>query len=111
MMVFRNSRLARCAVSIRQTLSASSRLVAASGELLAVVMVGLCAVVLYQSRQDALDHRRDTLRNLALMAELDIERNLELYALSLQAVVDGVQDPAVMALPRCCSIDPTVRGT
>ncbi|BCZ84400.1 hypothetical protein PTKU64_80750 [Paraburkholderia terrae] len=46
-----------------------------------------------------MERARETSRNLALIAERDIERNLELYALSLQAVVDGVRDPEVMALP------------
>jgi len=69
------------------------------GVLVACVMVGLCAMVLYQSRQDALDHARETSRNVALMAERDIERNFELYALSLQAVVDGLDQRDVMALP------------
>ncbi|WP_150695734.1 sensor domain-containing diguanylate cyclase [Pandoraea terrae] len=82
-----------------QRLSASSLVVAACGAMIAVVMVGLCAVVLYQGRQDAQDHTRDTLRDIALIAQRDIERNFELYALSLQAVVDGVKQPEVMALP------------
>ena len=69
------------------------------GTIIAFVMVGLCALVLLQSRTDALDRARDTSRNLALLAERDIERNFELYELSLQAVVDGVQRADVMALP------------
>ena len=73
--------------------------VASCGAFIAVVMMGLCGVVLYQSRQDALDHTRDTLRDVAVIAQRDIERNLELYALSLQAVVDGLQEADVMALP------------
>ncbi|SOE67064.1 diguanylate cyclase [Burkholderia sp. D7] len=73
--------------------------VASCGALVAVVMIGLCGLVLYQSRQDALDHTRDTLRDIAVIAQRDIERNLELYELSLQAVVDGLQQPDVMALP------------
>jgi diguanylate cyclase (GGDEF)-like protein len=73
--------------------------VVSCGALIAIVMVGLCAVVLYQSRQDALDHTRDTLRDIAVIAQRDIERNLELYELSLQGVVDGLQEPDVMALP------------
>jgi diguanylate cyclase (GGDEF)-like protein len=73
--------------------------VASCGALIALVMISLCAVVLYQSRQDALDHTRDTLRDIAVIAQRDIERNLELYELSLQAVVDGLQQPDVMALP------------
>lgn len=66
-------------------------------------------MVLYESRQDALNHMREALRDIAPIAARDIERNFELYELSLQAVVDGLKDPAVMALcPDCaersCSI-------
>src|SRR6478736_5276225 len=67
--------------------------------LLALVMVGLCALVLYQSRQDALERTRETSRNVALIAERDIVRNFELYDLSLQAVIEGLRQPAVGALP------------
>ncbi|MFM0388838.1 sensor domain-containing diguanylate cyclase [Paraburkholderia dipogonis] len=67
--------------------------------MIAIVMVSLCAAALYQSRQDALNHTRDTLRDISLIAQRDIERNFELYALSLQAVVEGLQQPDVMALP------------
>jgi hypothetical protein len=73
--------------------------VASCGVLIAAIMMGLCCVVLYQSRQDALDHTRDTLRDIAVIAQRDIERNLELYELSLQAVVDGLQQSDVMNLP------------
>ena len=73
--------------------------VTSCGALIAVVMMGLCGLVLYQSRLDALDHTRDTLRDISVIAQRDIERNLEIYELSLQAVVDGLQDADVMALP------------
>lgn len=66
---------------------------------LALVMLLLCAIVLQQSRQDAFDYSAETSRNVALIAQRDIVRNLELYSLSLQAVVDGFQDPEIMALP------------
>jgi diguanylate cyclase (GGDEF)-like protein len=69
------------------------------GVSLALVMLMLCALVLFQSRQDAFDYSTETSRNVALIAQHDIVRNLELYSLSLQAVVDGFQDPQVMALP------------
>lgn len=69
------------------------------GMLVALVMISLCATVLYQGRVDAMDRARETSGNLALIAERDIERNFELYALSLQAVVDGMRDPDVLALP------------
>ncbi|MFM0061269.1 hypothetical protein PQR64_37280 [Paraburkholderia phytofirmans] len=55
-------------------------------------------MVLYESRQDALNHMREALRDIAPIAARDIERNFELYELSLQSVVDGLKDPAVMAL-------------
>ncbi|HTR05819.1 MAG TPA: diguanylate cyclase [Paraburkholderia sp.] len=67
--------------------------------LVAFVMASLCATVLYQSRHDALERARENSRNVALIAERDIERNFELYALSLQAVVDGLGSADVMALP------------
>ncbi|WP_345817833.1 diguanylate cyclase (plasmid) [Paraburkholderia sp. PREW-6R] len=79
-------------------MSMSIAIMTMCGALIASVMVGLCAWVLYQSRQDAQDHARDALRNLALIAERDIERNFELYDLSLQAVVDGMRDREVMTL-------------
>ncbi len=66
---------------------------------IACFMVSLCGVVLFQSREDALERARENSRNVALIAERDIERNFELYALSLQAVIDGVRDPSIMALP------------
>jgi diguanylate cyclase (GGDEF)-like protein len=67
--------------------------------LVAFVMASLCATVLYQSRHDAMERARESSRNVALIAERDIERNFELYALSLQAVVDGLSNPEVLALP------------
>nr|WP_084688302.1 diguanylate cyclase [Paraburkholderia oxyphila] len=83
---------------IRRIASTSS-LVVGSCALIAIVMVGLCGLVLNQGRLDALSHTRDTLRDISLIAQRDIERNFELYELSLQAVVDGLQQPEVMALP------------
>ena len=68
-----------------------------AGVVIALMMVAICAVVLYQSRVDATERATDGLRNIAAMAEHDIERNFELYALSLQAAVDGVNDHEVMA--------------
>jgi diguanylate cyclase (GGDEF)-like protein len=73
--------------------------ISACGALTAAVMIGLCGLVLYQSRLDTLDHTRDTLRDICVIAQRDIERNLELYELSLQAVVDGLQQTDVMELP------------
>ncbi|SAK75386.1 diguanylate cyclase [Caballeronia temeraria] len=69
------------------------------GTIIALLLVSLCATVLYESRQDALDRARETSRNLGLVAERDIKRNFELYDLSLQAVIQGLQRPDVMAAP------------
>lgn len=75
------------------------RAVFLGGVIIALVMVSLCGASLYQSRQDALERARETSRNVALIAQRDIERNFELYGLSLQSVVDGLSNPQVMALP------------
>ncbi len=75
------------------------RVIMTGGVVVALFMVAICAIVLYQSRLDAMTRATDTSRNLAAIAERDIERNFELYALSLQAVVDGMNDPDVTRLP------------
>lgn len=64
---------------------------------IALLMTVLITVVLYQSRLDTMKHAIETSRNVALLAENDVVRNFELYELSLQAVVDGLNDPEVMA--------------
>jgi diguanylate cyclase (GGDEF)-like protein len=71
--------------------------IVAGALIVACFMVSLCGIVMYQARVDAKDRARETLRNIAVVAERDIERNFELYSLSLQAVIDGVNDPEVMA--------------
>ena len=76
-----------------------ARAVVYCGVLFALLMVGLCALSLYQSREDALARTDDTLGNMALIAERDIERNIELQALSLQGVVDSLGQPEVTVLP------------
>jgi diguanylate cyclase (GGDEF)-like protein len=75
------------------------RAIVAGAVVIAAFMMALCGIVVYQSRDDALARARETSRNVALMAERDIERNFELYALSLQGVIEGVSDPEVMAAP------------
>lgn len=70
-----------------------------SALLIGLLLLLLCAIVLYEGRIDARDRARTTQQNIALMASWDIERNIEIYSLSLQAVVEGENDPAVVALP------------
>ncbi|TDN61390.1 sensor domain-containing diguanylate cyclase [Paraburkholderia sp. BL10I2N1] len=88
---------------LRYVRSAAARALSPSGVivcgvLLLVFACGLCAWVLYESRNDAYEHAEENARNLMLVIERDIARNVELYDLSLQAAVDGVADPQVMAL-------------
>ncbi len=70
-----------------------------TGLLIALVLLLLCGIVLYQGRIDARDRSAAMQQNLALMASWDIERNIEIYSLSLQAVVEGENDPDVVKLP------------
>lgn len=73
--------------------------IVAAGIATALFMVAVCAALLYQSRLDALARATETARNLCVIAERDIERNFELYDLSLQSIVDGVRDQEIMNLP------------
>jgi diguanylate cyclase (GGDEF)-like protein len=79
---------------------ASPWAVVAGGVVTALAMLAVCAVLLVDGREDALTRANESSRNTLLVIERDIARNVELYDLSLQAVVDGVGDPEVMALPR-----------
>ena len=76
--------------------TATSNTIVAIGIVIACALMGLCVMQLMQSRNDALDRAGETSRNLGLMAERDIERNFELYDLSLQALIQGLQRPDVM---------------
>ncbi|MCL4649520.1 sensor domain-containing diguanylate cyclase [Burkholderia multivorans] len=80
-----------------QPRSSAPHYVVAVGVLIAFALMGLCILQLFQSREDALDRARETSRNLALVAERDITRNVELYNLSLEAVLQGLRRPDVMA--------------
>ncbi|CAJ0709274.1 hypothetical protein LMG19089_04934 [Ralstonia edaphis] len=69
------------------------------GIAIACALMGLCLLQLFQSRNDALERARETSRNVGLLAERDIERNFELYDLSLQAVIHNLRLPNVMSAP------------
>ncbi|MCJ2041354.1 sensor domain-containing diguanylate cyclase [Methylobacterium sp. J-059] len=61
-------------------------------------VAGLCsvsAVMLWDMREDATRRTEITSRSLLQVLERDIARNIELYGLSLQAVVDGMKRPDV----------------
>jgi diguanylate cyclase (GGDEF)-like protein len=77
----------------------SPRWVLAGGALLLIAMFSICGAILWDARQDAFDRAQDAARNTMLVIERDIARNIQLYDLSLQAVVDGVHDPRLASLP------------
>ncbi|WP_269504468.1 sensor domain-containing diguanylate cyclase [Burkholderia sp. IMCC1007] len=79
--------------------SAAPYTIVVIGIVVACALMGLCVLQLFQSRNDALERASETSRNLGLIAERDIERNFELYDLSLQAVIDGLKRPDVMNAP------------
>ncbi|HVC63251.1 MAG TPA: ATP-binding protein [Acetobacteraceae bacterium] len=58
----------------------------------------ICSVVLLDARRDATAQAATAARNIAASVAQDVARNLDLYDLSLQAVVQGLQFPGVMAL-------------
>ncbi|CAJ0819177.1 hypothetical protein LMG19087_03679 [Ralstonia wenshanensis] len=69
------------------------------GIVIACALMGLCLLQLFQSRNDSLERARETSRNVGLLAERDIERNFELYDLSLLAVIHNLHLPNVMSAP------------
>ncbi|MFM0735027.1 diguanylate cyclase [Paraburkholderia sediminicola] len=71
-----------------------------AGTLVAVAMAGLTLLTLGSGRTDALDHARETAQNLVSIVSTDLERNVEIYDLSLEAMVDGARDPDTWSLPR-----------
>jgi diguanylate cyclase (GGDEF)-like protein len=70
-----------------------------AGTLIAVAMAGLTLLTLGTGRADALDHARQTSQNLVAIMSSDLERNVEIYDLSLQAMVDGARDDVAATLP------------
>lgn len=88
----------------RHTASIVARILSPRGVLVAGIVLlmfswGLSTSLLIEARRDAHDHAVENARNLMLLIERDIARNIELYDLSLQNVVDGIADPELMTLP------------
>ncbi|WP_051391149.1 sensor domain-containing diguanylate cyclase [Paraburkholderia mimosarum] len=73
--------------------------VLAIGIALAAVLTLVAAWVMAQMRHDALASARASASNMALLFERDTARNFDVYALSLQAIVDAFDDPRIAALP------------
>ena len=66
---------------------------------LAGAILAIAIWVLAQMREDALRRAQDSVFNVSLLIERDVARNFELYDLSLRAVIAGLQQPGLMALP------------
>ncbi|MGF6902012.1 sensor domain-containing diguanylate cyclase [Paraburkholderia sp. GAS348] len=66
---------------------------------LAGAILAITVWVLAQMRDDALRRAQDSVFNVSLLVERDVSRNLEIYDLSLRAVVDGLNQPGVLDLP------------
>ena len=69
-----------------------------AGTAVAVAMAGLTFVSLYAGRADALTHAHETSQSLVAIIGSDLERNIEIYNLSLRAMVDGAQRPLTWQL-------------
>lgn len=73
----------------RHTASVVSRVLSPRGMLVAGIMLllfswALSVSLLIDARRDARDHAVENARNLMLLIERDVARNIELYDLSLQ---------------------------
>ncbi len=67
--------------------------------MLAGAIAAIAIWVLAQMRDDALRRAQDSALNVTLLVQRDVSRNLELYDLSLRAVIEGLQQPGVTSLP------------
>ncbi|WP_267428198.1 sensor domain-containing diguanylate cyclase [Methylobacterium sp. GC_Met_2] len=73
----------------------SARTWIALGVLAPLGMVMVSGVMLLDLRQDAWDKAEQTSKNLLQVLERDIARNIEMYDLSLRAVVDNLKTPGL----------------
>jgi len=83
--------------------SAPTKRLLALGLAVTLGFSALCGVVLRTMGERDFEHSRAAAANLAASIASDIERNIELYDLSLQAVVDGIK------LPEFNTITPELR--
>ncbi|MGF6570272.1 diguanylate cyclase (GGDEF)-like protein [Paraburkholderia sp. GAS333] len=65
---------------------------------LAGAILAIAVWVLAQMRDDALRRAQDSVFNVSLLIEKDVSRNLEIFDLSLRAVMEGLKQPGLMEL-------------
>ncbi|WP_321881293.1 GGDEF domain-containing protein [Paraburkholderia bannensis] len=70
-----------------------------AGTMTATVMAALTYAALYDGRAEELRHAAENSSNIVRIVSSDIARNVELYDLSLHAVVSGAQQAQTWALP------------
>ncbi|MGF6485965.1 diguanylate cyclase [Paraburkholderia sp. JPY419] len=70
-----------------------------AGTLVALAMSILTAVEVGEGRREMLDHARQTSQNLVSIISADLARNVEIYNLSLQSMVDAARSPDTWTLP------------
>ncbi|MCJ2120046.1 sensor domain-containing diguanylate cyclase [Methylobacterium sp. J-001] len=73
----------------------SARTWMALGVLAPIGMLAASGLMLFDLRQDAWEKSEQTSKNLVQVLERDIARNIEMYDLSLRAVVDNLKAPGV----------------
>jgi diguanylate cyclase (GGDEF)-like protein len=81
-----------------QTVGSHPFLAGLAGTVVATAMACLTFLTLYDGRADALDHAQETSRNLVSIISSDLARNVEIYDLSLQSMVDSAQNPSTWLL-------------
>jgi diguanylate cyclase (GGDEF)-like protein len=74
-----------------------------SGTLIATLMAVFTYAALYEGRAEELRHAAENSRNIVQLIGNDIARNVEIYDLSLQAVVAAAQQPQIWAMPAALS--------
>ncbi|WP_322063003.1 sensor domain-containing diguanylate cyclase [Paraburkholderia sp. J63] len=70
------------------------------GTLVATLMAALTYAALYAGRVEELRHAVENSDNIVRLVSSDIARNVELYDLSLRAVVAGARQPETWSMPR-----------
>ncbi len=81
----------------------STRWTFASFAIVAIAFSAICFYFLLEARRNYWEQAQQTANNLVAVIGNDIGRNIELYGLSLQAVVDN------LAIPEIRSIRPELR--
>ena len=78
--------------------SAPARRLIALGLAITCGFIAICGTILWEMRRSDWARAQQMAANLVATMEADIARNIELYDLSLQAVVDGMSRPDVAQL-------------